>query len=521
MFGKEKQEQAQIIIPKGMRGGNRWWWLQIIISLVIFALLSLVAIEYQTKRSNEYFELVFQRMDETLAHLGESNAKLALRLEASLKDDSSEPIDQALIDRLQIQTYTNRNEYGFNQGVYPNTPANGTLIGYGKPDPSLDGQKKIFYKLDRAWSYSDTKTQFNNKFFSNYDFQYVYSSSIIQTAERGIQIRHNMVSQNRYRRGLEGVYEQELAERGFFFSYPYQNILKNNKVISVVSPVYKDSHLIGDIGVDLDINKFDQFFFLHPDFQGYVDITLNLRESENSLDIIRFDADKLSFHLATYQYQLPYLGVLEVDYGLMFYISQLNYFWLAMILALFIINYAIYQVVIRHEESRRLYKQLNQDPMTKLYNRRVIDDIDVKVYCNKAKAYMNPYLDLPIGIILIDANKFKLINDTYGHQVGDKAILLIAQALKSSTREKDFCIRMGGDEFLVIVSGADVDLLEQISERIHSYLAEHALPDAPSELRVSVTCAADLILEDECFDGAYTRIDKMLYANKAKAHSKD
>lgn len=102
-----------------------------------------------------------------------------------------------------------------------------------------------------------------------------------------------------------------------------------------------------------------------------------------------------------------------------------------------------------------------RDPLTSLYNRRFIDDrlpVDViNAAVNKAA----------LTVCFIDLDNFKLLNDTYGHEVGDQIIVVISQILKDTIRsESDWAARYGGDEFLLCLNHADSKQAERIMKRI-------------------------------------------------------
>lgn len=109
--------------------------------------------------------------------------------------------------------------------------------------------------------------------------------------------------------------------------------------------------------------------------------------------------------------------------------------------------------IIKHSDSQtkellRLNKELEDaahtDPMTKLYNRRFFYDISNKMVS------MSQREGLPLCVAMLDIDKFKNINDTYGHDNGDKVIIFLAQILKSSVRNEDVLSRFGGEEFLLL-----------------------------------------------------------------------
>lgn len=88
----------------------------------------------------------------------------------------------------------------------------------------------------------------------------------------------------------------------------------------------------------------------------------------------------------------------------------------------------------------------NIDILTKIYNRKKFDEYSNMILLS-AKRY-----NFPISFVLIDLNKFKTINDTYGHDVGDDILILFTKIVKNSIRESDYLFRLGGDEFVLILA---------------------------------------------------------------------
>jgi len=118
-------------------------------------------------------------------------------------------------------------------------------------------------------------------------------------------------------------------------------------------------------------------------------------------------------------------------------------------------NEKSYLLAIVRDISRRKQKELealalaNLDPLTKLPNRSLLEDELGKLF---KKAKLKNTL---IAFIFIDIDNFKLINDSYGHTVGDEVLVGTANRLKHCIRESDIVTRMGGDEFLVVMSGVE------------------------------------------------------------------
>jgi diguanylate cyclase (GGDEF)-like protein len=123
----------------------------------------------------------------------------------------------------------------------------------------------------------------------------------------------------------------------------------------------------------------------------------------------------------------------------------------------------------RDKMIERLRKLSIRDPLTELYNSRhfyaqLEDEIQ------RSERYLHP-----LSLIFIDIDNFKAVNDTYGHMVGDQALLLIANKMLTSLRSQDTAYRFAGDEFTIILPETTSDNAKFVADRIRSEMESESL----------------------------------------------
>ncbi|HIP42725.1 MAG TPA: diguanylate cyclase [Aquifex aeolicus] len=121
-------------------------------------------------------------------------------------------------------------------------------------------------------------------------------------------------------------------------------------------------------------------------------------------------------------------------------------------------------------ESKRLMEQLKKqsyiDRLTGAFNRRFLEDIVDKLVAQAHRKNAN------IGILMIDVDFFKQVNDTYGHDAGDAVLKQIADTIKKTIRKSDYLIRYGGEEFMVLLTDVKEGYSEHVAEKIRQKIEE-------------------------------------------------
>ncbi len=120
------------------------------------------------------------------------------------------------------------------------------------------------------------------------------------------------------------------------------------------------------------------------------------------------------------------------------------------------------QLVAAHEQMRQLAMT---DPLTHLYNRRAMMDYLVRDEERMRRERR------PFGVVMIDLDHFKAVNDRHGHALGDEVLKAVAAHLNSSIRGGDYVSRWGGEEFLLALPGADPIQCAEVAERCRTLIA--------------------------------------------------
>lgn len=163
------------------------------------------------------------------------------------------------------------------------------------------------------------------------------------------------------------------------------------------------------------------------------------------------------------------------------------------------------------EKSNLLEYQASHDKLTGLFNRNRFDEIYTKEI-KRTKRYNNE-----LSIIIFDIDDFKMVNDTYGHQVGDEVLKEIAKITLNGVREQDINVRWGGEEFLILLPQTNITGAVTVASKIKSAIKEHIFTD--KSLKITASFGVSQLLEEDDEISLISRSDKLLY--EAKKTGKD
>lgn len=160
------------------------------------------------------------------------------------------------------------------------------------------------------------------------------------------------------------------------------------------------------------------------------------------------------------------------------------------------------------ENIQEITNHTNRDFLTGLYNRRYF-------FANASKYFEDAMSNSePFAIAMIDIDHFKKINDTYGHDTGDKAIVDLADILRSSVSSDDIVARFNGEEFCVLLKNVSTQKALKILEKIKENVGRHVtLSEKNEEIKFSVSMGV-ATTHDEDLNASVNEADMMLYNAK-------
>lgn len=154
------------------------------------------------------------------------------------------------------------------------------------------------------------------------------------------------------------------------------------------------------------------------------------------------------------------------------------------------------------------------DGLTGTHNRRYFD--------TALGAYIEEFRRIakPIGLMILDLDHFKQVNDTHGHDVGDEVLKAVGRCLKDMTRYHDVVARLGGEEFAVVTPNVDADKLQRFGQRIRKAVSDLVVPAGSVHLHVTTSVGLAIWDGRETAEDFYRRADRQLYEAKRQGRNR-
>lgn len=149
-----------------------------------------------------------------------------------------------------------------------------------------------------------------------------------------------------------------------------------------------------------------------------------------------------------------------------------------------------------------------RDQLTNLPNRRYLNQL----LENRWKEYET--FDVSFGLLFMDIDHFKYVNDSYGHDVGDQVLKMVAKSTQAALRKQDIIGRWGGEEFIIVICTGDEDVLRIVAEKIRMLIESSVLNYEGKELTVTVSLGATLPFIEDNLAKMIKRADEKMYEGK-------
>lgn len=166
------------------------------------------------------------------------------------------------------------------------------------------------------------------------------------------------------------------------------------------------------------------------------------------------------------------------------------------------------------ERVNELEKLALLDPLTQLANRRYIE-MNLHSRLEELRRYHWPF-----GVLFLDVDHFKSINDTYGHMVGDEILRMLARTFTANMRASDIFGRWGGEEFVAIVRNVDHEQLYSFAERLRILVAESYLIEESAVIQATISIGGTLARTDDTVESLLQRADQLMYQSKTAGRNR-
>lgn len=178
-------------------------------------------------------------------------------------------------------------------------------------------------------------------------------------------------------------------------------------------------------------------------------------------------------------------------------------------------------LAMAHDEIRKQQEKVDAlsaesrtDILTGLANRRSFDE-ELGRRFDQWRRHK-----VPVSLLLVDIDRFKKINDTYGHQVGDAALKWVATTLIGALRQMDVAARYGGEEFGIILPGIKLSDAANVAERLRATVAERQFREGEHAFQITVSIGVAMTTEGETPESIIKRADEALYKAKHQGRNR-
>jgi len=165
------------------------------------------------------------------------------------------------------------------------------------------------------------------------------------------------------------------------------------------------------------------------------------------------------------------------------------------------------------QENEKLKKLALLDPLTEVGNRRYAEE-NLRSIHNEASRYSWPF-----GVLFFDIDHFKNVNDTFGHDVGDLALKMVANTLAKNVRSFDLVCRWGGEEFIGIIKNVTAEQLKIVADKLRFLVEGSSFSVNGNIISVTISVGGSTIRGGDMVDSLLKRVDQLMYQSKSSGRN--
>lgn len=461
------------------------------------------------------------------------NGKSALFHEESI----SQNIATRLSREFYTRTFSNRLSEGELAEICRHIENQGNIYGFNllsKTMKNLEGTLQTHNKSCNEWgrdigamaiiqgnesavlpkySFSNyTSYAFRNiRYYIDLSHNYIYINRLVNTRDytfsnwlvnngRGINIARSAHTITIDDRALDDLIRGESV-----VSHIYQDGYTRNNIISMLTPVFLGDKVKGILITDVNINDLVVSFQTADRPLLWKFLSLFVTDNATGANIIFHKPEFKSFDLISYQDNITQYYTLHVKLDAIYVIIANFWLFILYLMGTWTLCRYAHKQLIRQES---LSRDNITDAMTGLYNRKIITPEFEKKICALVDR------NIPVTVIAIDSDGLKKINDSLGHHMGDKAIQILGLALGNAIRKSDYGIRLGGDEFCLILIDYSLNKSRDVITRMH----EQLLTLDPDKL-VAFSWGAHQLQPGDTLELAMLKADGLLYQHKRSKYA--
>lgn len=168
------------------------------------------------------------------------------------------------------------------------------------------------------------------------------------------------------------------------------------------------------------------------------------------------------------------------------------------------------RLAVARRRMEALKKLSERDPLCGIYNRRGLERELVRARAQVLRK------NQPAALLYIDVDRLKVVNDTFGHLVGDLLLRAVADRLRSNVRTTDTVARLGGDEFAIVLCDLSLDRAREKAEELAFVVAEQPLVSGALTLSLSISIGIAEIVADRDLGALISAADLAMYQHKKR-----